>query len=769
MDLEPIDDTSEEMRLGAVEGQDSHGIGAGIPLIQVGRRDRAKNSHGYSRRRAAAQERYTTSHLLFDLFCVAWVIPIGFALYFGFTNMIVGAGIGCRIPWRPESCFPDLLGVHDEGHHRRIQDLNRHDRAWQGGLQFVAKIIEVWFAIIATSVVFSLTMYLATSSHGLPLAYLLTHASLPDLPVLLETTFWTSCRVPGRGSRKLGMFGFLVLVVLLCIACNLIGPATAILIIPQLVWRTLPMSATERFERIAADRPPELKRYRCAEADIDVGNFSCTSRYSSSLDELSSGYNLRAHFRASVWEELPVITEDFGLLFTVNTTTYRNRTDPNTPNEWIDWVPLRQTLKQLEGDYVEFPASQGRWKPAETSKWLGTVERGSNHDLFDKYQNALDVILHRKGPTLGLNTLCSRAHIQDYFVSSTKIVRCYQRDWQTDIQDVVCHSLGPGWGNADVVHSRFSIQDLNGLPPGDVFVDIYSGSKILVMKSLNASCGQPDGVCDWERLFSLPDGEDNSGVLVGSAPMHLVEYNKEQPSGTNTTALCFTTAYLGFADYFLSVSPDRNFATLVQLQPPSYEDKTVIAFHPDWILAAWSIEEPSKPVNGTRPAAVNLASAFRDLGPPPHPEDGADVALWRLSSLHAVSVIHAMTFVDYNYTEVTANMVDDDKNRPVLTVWKSLRVWAYESQSRTFKAAATVGLFGCLVALLRPLAGMRVAVKRPSSLRFLVAALQRQPLEKLEGLHRERDMGRVLVRITLQEEDGEMAILRGEGEGEGLY
>jgi hypothetical protein len=53
-----------------------------------------------------------------------------------------------------------------------------------GALQFVAKVLEVWFSIVAASLVYDLTMLLATQRKGVPIGYLLTHVEFGDILTL---------------------------------------------------------------------------------------------------------------------------------------------------------------------------------------------------------------------------------------------------------------------------------------------------------------------------------------------------------------------------------------------------------------------------------------------------------------------------------------------------------------------------------------------------------------------------------------------------------
>jgi hypothetical protein len=84
-------------------------------------------------------------------------------LIFHFKNHIIGASAWCPTG----KCSADPLG-HTAI--RRAQALDAYDHNTLGALQFVAKALEVWFVFIASSLVYNVTLMLASSDNGLPSA-----------------------------------------------------------------------------------------------------------------------------------------------------------------------------------------------------------------------------------------------------------------------------------------------------------------------------------------------------------------------------------------------------------------------------------------------------------------------------------------------------------------------------------------------------------------------------------------------------------------------
>lgn len=64
---------------------------------------------------------------------------------------------------------------------QNILRFNRNNRSLLGVLQLVAKLLEIWFAIIAGALLFLITMQLASGPSGLPLGFLTRNQDMPGL------------------------------------------------------------------------------------------------------------------------------------------------------------------------------------------------------------------------------------------------------------------------------------------------------------------------------------------------------------------------------------------------------------------------------------------------------------------------------------------------------------------------------------------------------------------------------------------------------------
>ncbi|KAK0617533.1 hypothetical protein B0T14DRAFT_272027 [Immersiella caudata] len=726
---------------------------ANIPLMLVGH----STGNGYFPQQTPAavprRERYTAWRLLIDLASIAWIAPIVFAIYINTQSWVVGRGISCRSLHPNPYCTGGLFAAD---RHERLAALYEEDKAILASLQIVSKALETWFSIIATSVVFSVTMHLARSPDGLPLGHLFTHVSFPDVLGLFDRGLWTSWTGRRRPESVLRLCGFIFLVVVLCITSNLMGPATAILIIPQLGSPIVEIPVTDRFERISADLSPAVANMapECSPTELTAGNFSCTAVYASSLDEMSSGSKLRMEMFLRHWSPGPIVTEHDGVLFTVNAT--------NGTDGIIAWAPSRRALSEITADLIEVEAIQGLYWPNDTSEVITKFGRTPDPVAFDKYNNTLDMTLHRVLPSLGFSSACVRASgVIDYTVSTTKSVSCVNITLTTTRYAVSCSRTGTGWADIELARSQFFVADTSDVAwPSNVSVDVFTTTKEAYFNNTDPPCGSTSS-CDWERIFSREAGRHpDLGLLMDVRPQQLTLYSKTHPFGHHAV-LCTSYPYLSFPEYVIHVFPDQNPIRLTQLRAPLGDNAYQhITFHPDWISAAWSLNKPSDIVEATRPAAMNLVSALKSIGSPPQfPEDN-DEGLWMFLSQHQVATFHAMTFVNFSTTKIQPRETDDDPIRPFLRVYKTLRVYMYDSKSRTFKAAAAVCGFGCLVAFFRPIISNVVSARRPSTLRVAVAALQHPPLQSLSGAQKERDLGRLSVRVVPHPEDQKGVVLQ---------
>ena len=347
-------------------------------------------------------------HLFSHLFALLWLAPIIALLVLNYKRHVIGASV-----WCPKGkCSADPFGNNAIA---RAEELDLHDHDILGALQFVAKALEIWFMIAATSLLFDVAMLFAKKGRGLPVGFLLTHLEFGDIRNLLNPILWTS-PIPhhnGRSesrARVIKLYLFAILATFLTILTNMMGPATAVLILPTLQWVDTDKIPVQRFNGTGLASPPQSNRLiGCNDATLRVGNYSCTSEfYGPSLDAYTAyGIESSRQVRESGF---PILSssQEGAVQFTLNTTA----------NGSLTWVPNRQVLQRVSWDYL---------------KTTGNLLQDDPPVEPDPVYNAsLQTILLREGPSIGVQADCyTGGNLSITTVATDKEVRCYS-NWTID-------------------------------------------------------------------------------------------------------------------------------------------------------------------------------------------------------------------------------------------------------------------------------------------------------------------------------------------------
>ena len=618
----------------------------------------------------------------------------------------------------------------------------------------MAKALEVWFSIVAASLVYDFTILLARQTEGLPIGYLMAHVEFSDILTLLERDFWRHSGLFSRRKRYT-LFIFVVFVALLCVASNLMGPATAVLVLPTLGWTETTDPITQRLGQIAASEPPRNPSITpfCTASSLAAGDFSCTSYYSPSLDELSSSlvFNYR-QINESYGSNLGILQER-ALSFTFNLTV-------------IDavWAPSRQMLRELSNDYTVVELSQGINQAFDIAR-SQAAQNGLNLDqsLFNSYRNTLDITLQRRGPSLGASGNCVRASVTEKVLQEAKAVRCYYLNWTLDgaYNTYSCIRTGSGWNVAGLAESQFSIIT-EPAAAENASVSVYLATEVLSLNRTSSCASENEGQesCDWELMFS----SNHSGEILTHGYQLFTQFSFLGPEHPNNSVICFDQVFSATLNYSIDTSPDANALALVSLDMPSDTDNVQsIALHPDWILAAWAVPR-SGTIESNGAATSNLVDALESVTgtAPPAREDPAspdpDPRIDEFYFQHFAPLLHALTLVDFTMINTTDPSADDvDAAHPLLTVSRSLRLWAYGHSSHTFRVGVATTTFGLFCVLLRFTLSFSMESHRRAPLNFLSAALRYQ------GRAEDSEVKEMSVRIE-RRKSGELVLRKAKHE-----
>lgn len=303
--------------------------------------------------------------------------------------------------------------------------LDKKDHDVIASLQFVAQAFEIWFLMIATALLYDVAMIFARSPGGLPIGYLLTYLEFSDVKNLANSLLWTSA-FPSRqdsssNRRRRGvtkLFLFALLAAFLTILTNLMGAATAVLLIPSLQWFETERVPQQIFDGLALAQPPQgnvVFAGSCSETQLSAGNFSCTSNvYGPSLDEwAATAQSSTKQFEQPYGTAILATSQESAVQFALN----------GSSDLEIIWVANRQVLRELSKDYLDAIGVTHNYLRA-----IGDTDDGPGDASFNK---SLQTILQRTGPSIGVQANCYAGNVSVTKVADDKEVHCFSQ-WSPD-------------------------------------------------------------------------------------------------------------------------------------------------------------------------------------------------------------------------------------------------------------------------------------------------------------------------------------------------
>jgi hypothetical protein len=683
-----------------------------------------------------------------QLLSLLWIAPIVALLVLNLSNYVVGGGLNCAVA----TCGIDLFDS-DDSRRRQMEDRNI-----LGSFQVVAKALEVWFATVMGIFVYDLTMCLARTGAGLPIFYLGAHLDLsPNL--LADKSFWVSAYSPKgvnntSGGRKRVVLPFIFFVAVVVAVSALIGPATAVLLIPTLGWTKSQLNPpTMLADLSSADASPaSFALDACAGLDPAESNFAC-DRYGATLDILFRNAQVNPGTN-------PLMTD--ALLYTFN----------RSQGGMFMYSPTQQALYDASSDQLKWQYS--------TSQPYGGVTEFSLYN-YNLMRNAQRTHITRIAPAFYTQSTCYSNGSSVVRVADNMDVRCYNIPNPDDVYDsytlvdgslapypisnelenfsTKCIRTGPGWPEMNS-HSRFSLGTDNSSSVLDI--DVYSSDRAVFLNTTTYPCSISENraSCDWDALFAEAPDPLLRNLSVNP---QVTEYSM---SGYRT-ANCLTTTFLRFATYFLDTTPETNPFSLVSLQDPLLDQgipssADPVFVHPDWTLIAWLAEK-----NRTMPAQRNRAEAmvslFRNIIP------AGELTIARLGNFHNLAAAHSRYFIPYITSIISPSSPSSDTS-PVLDSFISVYTWSYGLESRTSKLGTVVAIIGCTLVLLKAIFGIIARAPRHSFLNFVIGALKQLPPPITQSFSdlSEVDVGKQKVHIhnsewPRYEFGGEVLQLRPEG------
>jgi len=628
--------------------------------------------------------------------CLAWLGPAIALLVLNFQSHLVGASIGCF------SCRvnPFSSSTYDEE-----AGFNKRDDTALSGLQFAAKALEIWFALVGAGFIYDILVIITAHRGHLPIGMFAKYLQFGDILSIFQFP---------PGSKNSLHWGFIFFVGCMCVIMNLIGPAIAILMIPTLQWIDIDSTNPVLFVSLASSSPPSSVAISpgCSASLLAAGNFSCTTEpYAHTLDELFASVAAslgQIDVTPVVFD--PVITQEGQVSYIVNTT------DPD-----VDWIPSRQVAREISADYL---------------RYANAVQEAHPPSNYSTIHNSLSTLLLRDGPVLGLGGGCYKGNLSVAQVAVDKSIRCYS-GWNlfaiSNAEYIKCIRVGTGWTGTTNFQSNLYLGTENSTVNDVAITPHFADHAHTPVSTDDPHCfdanGNPqtDPACDWDAIFAETPA---ANLWNTSTNFILVEYHMPGLSTPNNTVWCDDISYINFQSYELDPSPYSNFihlATLEDADPPVPPRTVPLVVHPDWILAAWSVDQNGT-VAGTRDPAAQISSTLETV----LTEANATLELDLLNYMDGVVMDQALSLIDYSTNSST--QTTNAATNPLLTTSAQIQVWMYSMFSQTSKLGAAVVIICCVIVVLRILVAFKRATighyTSPKTLmELLLEALEYDPME----------------------------------------
>ncbi|KAI7335992.1 hypothetical protein KC315_g2953 [Hortaea werneckii] len=603
--------------------------------------------------------------ILLQSLCLLWTAPIMALLVLNFKRHIIGASAWCP----NDNCWVQGFSVNTSTTVSRITKFDRQDHNLLGALQFVAKALEIWFELIATALVYLVTMLLASKKDGLPIGYLTRPNEFADATGLFDRLLWTSLPIgrhnePYKRWSRIRIWAFIVMTIFLCALCNLMGPATAVLVIPSLQWIETERVSTGTFSHLNSANPPSTSSLAptamndtfgsCLDSDFAAYNYTCASYdWAEKLDAWVSSFVTAAaesSYRTITWQDV--------LSFTVNTTSSRSKIKGETVlnNDPMTWIPNRNLIKAFYKDAAIVAYISQGYSNTEiaTASWINDVVpveiTDREYETYRLYNKSLELELQRSGPMLGTYPNWMMLPRRSGWGPNTKYTNfSIEGVFNNESQQVESGIKYEVYSSGKVAFL------LNGQPPSSFPEECLARGQI--SKDLD---------CDWDALFAEPGPSPRIKNNVTTLAMTMTAAN-------NVTAV--------LAEDFTQAVP--------QIGEP-------VALNPAWTLAAWSTE-----VGGRIPAEQATASILRSVmtSIAENTTSTESKYLGRLLAIVNIPVFQTLSMIEYEVLlPFTSSPSSSSSSRQqLLTRNANLHVWAYGLTSRTALLGAVVSISGLIV------------------------------------------------------------------------
>lgn len=714
--------------------------------------------------KARRGRRSWTWAIVSQLIGVLWLVPMTTLLVFNFKNYVIGASV-----WCPRGrCSSDFLTRRIGEALAKANQLDREDHDVIGALQFVSKALEVWFMFISTSLIYDVAMLFAKKGGGLPVGFLLTHLEFSDIRYLLSPLLWTSPIPHPSGTRKreitAKLYLFVLLAASLTVLTNLMGPATAVLVIPTLQWIETTRRPQVIFNGTDAVFGPAMEDTfpGCTSDDFDRFQLSCSfASYGSSMDAYAMYIGSITEQTTMVgWtgKALPTLSQESAVQYALN----------NSDGGGLTWVPNRQVLRDLSEDVLSL-----QWGVLNEEDVLG-----SNDPDAWRYNNSLQTILHRQGLSFGFESSCYLGNKTTIKVDTNnrtddREVICYSGwspqdskdhtmvNWDDEGTYSKCIMSGYDWPDTLNDHTSFYLGDAdskNGRPS----VAYYLSTNSTYYQSRVVPCLAEGSKtkCDWEDIWTRTLSSEFQNLTRNSL---ITEYKAAHPATPNARRWCDSHVYLSYPTYTYDTNRISNPLNLAQMNNLSSVESVgeSEALNLMWLLAAWSVDEGGT-VGNDRPILKEMLKTLPSALTPENEAidwEKADSEVTGFKLLHDYTLAQSLSFITFAFGNATNATDLKTVDGPIFDSYATLYVWAYGLSDSTSKIGVAVAFLGCICVIVR--LALAIAYKfrhEHSSVELFVAALNHKSQGEFEGLGDEQELAKVRYEMVEDEEGRPMFV-----------
>ncbi|KAK3701430.1 hypothetical protein LTR37_015528 [Vermiconidia calcicola] len=740
-----------------------------------------------------AKKRSWIMTLVWQFFTILWLVPIVALLYLNLTDYVIGASAWCPTG----NCYINTFNPTTSVPRRRAQEFDKESHDLLGGLQFVAKALEVWFGIIAAALIYLTTMRMAGQKEGLPIGYFTRPMEFADVLSLLDPLLWFTGPTPfgprSQSEKRVGrrVWVLIALSVFLCVLINLMGPATAVLVIPALQWISTEDIGNRQFDHWNAGEPPVGNGWlkwatpSCEVTNFDAHNYSCTlDPFGFSLDSWLGTYQASPDGTSGYTTESS--TNAVSLTFSVNQ-TYKSQ-ESNSANalfklidgdtvftDYVFWVPNRQTLTNMSIDYL-----------AVMYLSIGLNESFSE-DILDfnnyyhdpissyvEYNKSLELTMRRNGPIAGtMATMWNDLNDQYHWVvevDANRQIRCYSyynlvwtplAEGTSSGNYTKCIRVGQGWSTTNKQATFYAAETYNFATqkeePG-IDITVYSSDRAVFFPNGTLPSWVPPAclsnrpvlnntICDWDKIFTT---DPTSPIANRTENVNTIEF-KTFDKTTRVALVVDFVAFSNFVTYTLNANPVANPLSVVQTSDLPTEGRS-FPVDPYWYLAAWSVGEDGF-LLANRSSTIMLQEVMRSMFSKP----SADLVAGDFKRDYAsiLPIFQTLSILDYSTVVTDQTESAEPATKPMLKRNAEMYVWAYGLGSRTAHLGAFVAIAGCAVVLWYFFLAFVDRRHYRSPTQLVVAALEHAPRGEFDGRHHDEiEMAR--VRFHIRDNDAQV-------------